>query len=51
MSKAKAENMVEPSRLESLLQSNQISSYCSQISQYSGEGMSKLYLMQNLSTK
>jgi len=48
---ANKEAFPELSRLDAMLQSNQIGSYCSQISQYSGQSMSKLYLMQNLSTK
>ena len=38
----------EPSRLESLLISNQIGSYATQLSQFSAQGMSKSFLMQGL---
>jgi translation initiation factor 3 subunit H len=38
----------EPSRLESLLISNQIGSYASQLSQLSAQGMSNSFLMQGL---
>jgi len=37
--------IAEPSRLESLLISNQINTYCKQINQFSSSGLSKLYLL------
>jgi len=40
--------IAEPSRLESLLISNQINTYCKQINQFSSAGLSKLYLLGGL---
>jgi translation initiation factor 3 subunit H len=38
----------KPSRLESLLITNQMSAYCQQIQQFSGQSFAKLFLMQSL---
>lgn len=38
----------EPSRLDSLLITNQIANYCSQINQFSSQSLNKLYLMQGI---
>lgn len=38
----------EPSKLDSLLITNQINNYCNQINQFAGQGMEKMYLMQGL---
>jgi len=40
--------IVEPSRLESLLLTNQISSFCKQMNQFSGSSFAKLYLFGEL---
>ena len=40
--------MPQPSRLESLLISNQMQAYCQQINQFSGQSFAKLFLMQSL---
>jgi translation initiation factor 3 subunit H len=40
--------LVEPSKLDSLLITNQINNYCNQINQFAGQGMEKMYLMQGL---
>eukprot|EP00697_Spironema_sp_BW2_P002525 gnl/Spiro4/13346_TR7102_c0_g1_i1.p1 gnl/Spiro4/13346_TR7102_c0_g1~~gnl/Spiro4/13346_TR7102_c0_g1_i1.p1 ORF type:complete len:348 (+),score=105.41 gnl/Spiro4/13346_TR7102_c0_g1_i1:32-1045(+) len=40
--------IAEPSRLESLLITSQINSYCSQINQFSGHGIGKLFLLGSL---
>jgi len=40
----------EPSKLESLLITDQINNYCSQINQFAAQGMEKMYLMQGLHT-
>ena len=45
---AQFKEIPEPSRLESMLISNQISSYASQLSQLSAQGMSNSFLMQGL---
>lgn len=39
----------KPSRLESLLITDQMSAYCQQINQFSGQSFAKLFLMQSLS--
>jgi len=41
----------EPSRLEALLTTNQISSYCTDINHFSGNGFTKLFLNQHLNTQ
>ena len=38
----------QPSRLESLLITNQMHAYCQQISQFSGQSFARLFLMQSL---
>ena len=38
----------KPSRLDSLLITNQMSAYCQQINQFSGQSFAKLFLMQSL---
>jgi len=38
----------EPSRLESLLISNQVNTYCDQINKFAGQSFGKLFLMQRL---
>ena len=38
----------KPSRLESLLITNQMSAYCQQINAFSGQSFAKLFLMQSL---
>mmetsp|Transcript_35667 Transcript_35667/g.59129 ORF Transcript_35667/g.59129 Transcript_35667/m.59129 type:complete len:338 (+) Transcript_35667:101-1114(+) len=38
----------QPSRLESLLITNQMQAYCQQINQFSGQSFAKLFLMQSL---
>ena len=38
----------KPSRLDSLLLSNQMSAYCRLINQFSGQSFAKLFLMQSL---
>jgi len=38
----------QPSRLESLLITNQISNYCQQINQFASQGFSKLYMVAGL---
>ena len=38
----------KPSRLESMLITNQMSAYCQQINQFSGQSFAKLFLMQSL---
>eukprot|EP00976_Prorocentrum_cordatum_P074165 1181403-Prorocentrum_minimum.AAC.4 len=43
--------LAEPSKLESLLITNQINNYCSQINQFSAQGMEKMYLMHGLRTE
>jgi len=43
--------MPQPSRLESLLISNQMQAYCQQINQFSGQSFAKLFLMQSLNQK
>ena len=40
--------MPQPSRLESLLISNQMQAYCQQINQFSGQSFAKLFLMRSL---
>jgi translation initiation factor 3 subunit H len=40
--------IAQPSRLESLLITNQINNYCQQISQFAGQGFSKLYMVAGL---
>lgn len=40
--------MPEPSRLDTLLIANQISSFCDQINQFAGHGLSQLYLLGSL---
>jgi len=41
-------NIPEPSRLDTLLITNQIGNYCSQINQFSSQSLQKLYLMQGI---
>eukprot|EP00327_Prymnesium_parvum_P043981 CAMPEP_0205853806 /NCGR_PEP_ID=MMETSP1083-20121108/1746_1 /ASSEMBLY_ACC=CAM_ASM_000430 /TAXON_ID=97485 /ORGANISM="Prymnesium parvum, Strain Texoma1" /LENGTH=333 /DNA_ID=CAMNT_0053215095 /DNA_START=12 /DNA_END=1013 /DNA_ORIENTATION=+ len=43
--------LAPPSRLESLLISNQMQAYCKQITQFSGQSFAKLFLMQSLNQK
>ena len=38
----------QPSRLESLLITNQMQAYCQQINQFTGQSFTKLFLMQSL---
>lgn len=40
----------EPSRLESILITNQMQAYCQQISQFTGQSFAKLFLMQSLNS-
>jgi len=41
----------QPSRLESLLISNQMAAYCQQVNSFSGQSFAKLFLMQSLNGK
>lgn len=43
-------SITSPSRLDSLLVSNQTNHYCQQINQYTGQHLAKLYLYKDLST-
>ena len=40
--------IAHPSRLESLLITNQINNYCHQINQFAGQGFGKLYVVAGL---
>lgn len=40
--------MPQPSRLESLLITNQMQAYCKQVNQFTGQSFAKLFLMQSL---
>lgn len=43
--------ITHPSRLESLLITNQINNYCHQITQFAGQGFGKLYVVAGLQPK
>ena len=40
--------ITKPSRLDALLITNQMSAYCQQINQFSGQNFAKLFLLQSL---
>ena len=41
----------KPSRLDSLLITNQMGAYCQQVNQFCGQSFAKLFLMQSLNAK